>query len=107
MADPLIKYSWSPKGSDGWTPRDWQDWSRSVAKQSEEVPGAIAYVMRRELQLIVDRSKTKYLTGGGNSKKILNVRSNILRSSVHWLLEKAISILTGIVGTNVWYGKIQ
>lgn len=78
-------------------------WKTGVDSRGKMIPKFMATAMGTGLEKIIATSQKKYLTGGTP----LNVQSGVLRSSLTYLVQIAGKIIRGIVGTDIWYGRVH
>ena len=91
----MIKYKFTSK--------NWVEFTKHFGWAIKAVPRELQKGLIKSLSRIERVSQKDYLTGGHP----LNVQTGRLRSSVHYYVSQQANIIEGIVGTDVFYGKIH
>jgi len=100
-----IKVKSAPKQD--MTPQEWMEWYHQFQQSVKEVPSKLGRELLNLLLIVRDTARRKYLSGGGHSKTILNVRSGRLRSSIMVKILQNLSRLVGSIGTSVKYAGVH
>lgn len=74
--------------------------------REQSIPEAIEDIFKKNMIKAVNFAK-RNVTGGGKSRKKLNVRSGRLRSSLNWHYQRDGLTHKGIIGSNVIYARIH